>query len=82
MRNLFIDTPPELIAHEQITIVLPRSQLDHAFKDEKRYPRGFQVHVILSSLGHSVCSGDISSQASDLSSDTDNSDSSNDNIDE
>jgi len=78
---LFADTPPEQLADEQITIVLPRSELDCAYKDKKHYPSGFQVHVILSTLGRSVSGGDVSSQASNLS-DTDSSDIIDENIDE
>ncbi|XP_065908611.1 putative tyrosine-protein phosphatase TPTE isoform X2 [Dysidea avara] len=58
------DTPPELITQEQTTLVLPHSELDHAYKDKKRYPNGFQVHLILSTLGHSVSSEDVSIERS------------------
>jgi len=78
---LFVDTPPELMTHKQITLVLPHSELDHAYKDKKRYPTGFQVHVILSTLSHSVSSDDVSSQTSNCS-DAGGSDSSDDDIDE
>ena len=64
LHGLFVDTPPELITQEQTTLVLPHSELDHAYKDKKRYPNGFQVHLILSTLGHSVSSEDVSIERS------------------
>jgi len=56
---LTVGSPHEFIAHEQNTLVLLHSELDHTSKDKKRYPSGFQVHVILSTLQHSISSDDM-----------------------